>query len=165
LDQQCKILDEQRAGMKIVSPRDGVVLTWDLDRLLTSRPVKRGDQLMIVAPLDGTWDLELKIPDDKVGHVLAARKKAGEVPLEVNFVLAGEPSVEYQGKIREVANTAGVDETGTPIVQVIASISSSDNSAFRPGATAVAKVRCGRRSLGYVWFHELWEFIQIQLFF
>ncbi len=35
----------------------------------------------------------------------------------------------------------------------------------RAGATVTGKVHCGRRSLGYVWFHDLFAFIQAKVFF
>ena len=33
------------------------------------------------------------------------------------------------------------------------------------GVTVQGKVHCGRRSLGYVWFHDLLSFIQAKVFF
>ncbi len=36
---------------------------------------------------------------------------------------------------------------------------------LRPGATVTAKVYCGRRSLGYVWFHDLLAFVQSRILF
>ena len=35
----------------------------------------------------------------------------------------------------------------------------------RPGSEVTVKVKCGRRPVGYVWFHELVEFIQSTLLF
>ena len=35
----------------------------------------------------------------------------------------------------------------------------------RPGATVIAKIDCGRRSLGYVWFRELIEFVESKILF
>jgi hypothetical protein len=37
-------------------------------------------------------------------------------------------------------------------------------ASFRPGATVVARIHCGRRSLGFVWLHEFWEAIRLRLF-
>ena len=34
-----------------------------------------------------------------------------------------------------------------------------------PGATVVAKVHCGRRSLGYVWLHDVIEAVQMWILF
>jgi hypothetical protein len=35
-----------------------------------------------------------------------------------------------------------------------------DLTGLRPGATATAKVHCGRASIGYVWFHDAITWIQ-----
>ena len=35
-----------------------------------------------------------------------------------------------------------------------------DLTGLRPGATADAKVHCGRASLGYVWFHDAIAWLQ-----
>jgi hypothetical protein len=33
------------------------------------------------------------------------------------------------------------------------------------GATATAKVHCGRRAIGYVWFHDLIDFVRAKILF
>ena len=36
---------------------------------------------------------------------------------------------------------------------------------LRPGMTVFAKLHCGRRSIGYIWFRELFEVVQTRLLF
>ena len=36
---------------------------------------------------------------------------------------------------------------------------------LKVGADVKVKVHCGRAAVGYVWFHELWEFIQSRILF
>ena len=36
---------------------------------------------------------------------------------------------------------------------------------LRPGADVMAKIYCGRRSLGYVWFHDVINFIHSRVLF
>ena len=50
----------------------GTVLTWNVQELLAARPVTRGQVLLTVADLSGPWVLEIRMPDDRIGHVLAA---------------------------------------------------------------------------------------------
>ena len=33
------------------------------------------------------------------------------------------------------------------------------------GATATAKIHCGKRAIGYVWFHDLVDFIRAKILF
>jgi multidrug efflux pump subunit AcrA (membrane-fusion protein) len=159
LDQQRAVLEQQRDDLVIRSPIDGETLTWNLRELLEARPVERGQALLTVADLKGPWIVELCVPDHRTGHVLAARE-ALKPDLDVSFALASEPGTEYAGRVSEVALSSDVDETTGPNVLVTVEFDRSQVAGLRPGATVLAKVDCGRRAVGYVWLHELFEFIQ-----
>ena len=49
------------------SPAAGTVITWDLEARLKERPVARGQELMRVGDLGGQWQLELHMPEDRLG--------------------------------------------------------------------------------------------------
>ncbi|REK12566.1 MAG: HlyD family efflux transporter periplasmic adaptor subunit [Planctomycetota bacterium] len=158
LRQQQLILEEQQAELTIRSPIDGDSLTWDVKQLLESRPVQRGQALVEVADLDGPWVLELHLADDRTGHVLAARD--GLKPdLDVAFALSSDPAKKYQGRIAKVAPSTEMDESGEPFVLVTVEFDRDQVPALRPGATALARIHCGRRAVGYVWLHELFEYV------
>ena len=65
---------QQLAELEVHSPLAGVVITWDAERQLAGRPVKRGDSLLTVADLSGPWELLLDVPDGRAGPILAARQ-------------------------------------------------------------------------------------------
>lgn len=44
-------------------------------------------------------------------------------------------------------------------------IDKADLSYLKPGATVSAKIYCGRRAVGYVWFHSVIAFIQSHILF
>ena len=90
LESQDAILEQQQAGSAVRSPTDGEVLTWNPQQLLEARPVARGQILMTVGDLRGPWHLELRIPDRRVAHVLAARRSQGG-DSKVSFVVANDP--------------------------------------------------------------------------
>jgi hypothetical protein len=154
---QQKILDEQQAALTIRSPIDGQALTWNIDQLLAARPVERGQALLSVADLAGPWILELQVADDRTGHLLAARDELGE--LNTRFLLASDPGQEYQGRVTNIAPTTELNAEQQPMVRVTVAFDKNAVPALRPGATAIAKVHCGRRSLGYVWLHDLYEYV------
>jgi multidrug efflux pump subunit AcrA (membrane-fusion protein) len=162
LGDQHAILKLQREALITRSPIDGQALTWKLTELLATRPVERGQSLLTVADVDGPWVVELRVPDDRAGHVLTARDEL-KPDLDVSFAPSSDPGREYQGRIGEVAMSTEVDETAGPTVLVTVEFDRQNVTALRPGATALAKIHCGRRSLGYVWLHELFEFIQTHL--
>ena len=171
LENQQEVLAAQRADLELRSPLGGTVLTWNVKELLAARPVTRGQVLLTVADLSGPWVIEIKVPDDRIGHVLAAeeeRKAAHDnARLDVSFIVATEPGTTHSGEIKRIALATESDKTTGATVLVTASFDRSSIPAdeLRPGATVVAKIHCGRRSLGYVWLHELWETIQSKVLF
>lgn len=164
LEKQYAILKSQQEELTVRSPLDGSVLTWKIVQLLESRPVQRGQGLLTVADLNGPWVLEMHVPDDQVGHVLAAQHD-GSSTLDVSFVLATDPALTHHGRIENVAMSVETDEKNGPEALVTVSIDPKAIPGLRPGASVVPKIHCGRRSLGYVWLHRLWETIQKRLLF
>ena len=51
------------------------------------------------------------------------------------------------------------------IVRVKVAIDRQELGDPHPGASVTGGVFCGRRALGYVWFHEAWEWLQTHVFF
>jgi multidrug efflux pump subunit AcrA (membrane-fusion protein) len=159
---QLDIVRRQQAALAVNSPLDGIVITWDPERQLAGRPVKRGDALMTVANTSGPWQLLLDLPDRSVGHLQAARQTRD--PLPVKFQLGTNPGAVGRGSVAFVSPATQLSAESQPVVRVIVDLNDSDTSQFRPGATVVARIHCGRRSLGYVWLHEIWESIRLRLF-
>lgn len=164
LEKQQQIIQQQQAALTVRAPITGEVVTWNLHELLDARPVQRGQTLMTVAQVDGPWVLEIRMLDERIGHVLEAREQ-GAKDLEVSFVRATAPGTRLSGKIVDVAATTEPDGEQRPSVLITVDIDKSQIADRRPGATVVAKVHCGRRALGYVWLHEVWEAIQRKMLF
>jgi multidrug efflux pump subunit AcrA (membrane-fusion protein) len=168
LESQLALEQEKAKDLQIVSPRDGRIVTWDLEILLAGRPVQRGQVLMQVADTEGPWQLELQIPEDRMGYLVRAQDEF-DPDLPVTFILATEPGVEHRGKIKEVHYSAEVQgEKGNTVLAKVDIEGSADKAQFadlRPGAEVKAKVNCGRRSIGYILFHDLWAFVESRVLF
>jgi multidrug efflux pump subunit AcrA (membrane-fusion protein) len=159
LREQYAILEQHREDLVVRSPIDGEAITWNIKELLEARPVERGQALLTVADLSGPWELELHLGDHRAGHLLAARE-ALKPELGVTFALLSDPGVEYRGTVSDVAAATELDEDGRPIVRVTVDFDRERVPALRTGATATAHIHCGRRAVGYVWLHDLFEFVQ-----
>jgi len=159
---QLEIVRRQQAALAVESPLDGIVITWDPERQLAGRPVKRGDSLLTVADTSGPWQLLLDLPDRSAGHVQAARQQRDRLP--VSFQLGTNPGVVGHGSLAFVSSATQLSAESQPAVRIVVDLNDASTSPFRPGATVVARIHCGRRSLGYVWLHEIWESIRLQLF-
>jgi hypothetical protein len=105
------------------------------------------------------------VPDDRVGHVLAAQEEFGP-DLTVRYRLSSDDRQQHLGKISEMSRTASIrDEDGgvaSPVVILKIALDESElrggmSRELRPGVSARAQIACGRKPLGYVWLHEIWE--------
>ena len=153
------------------SPISGTVLTWNVRELLAARPVTRGQVLLTVADLTGPWVLEIRVPDDRIGHVLAAEEAQKRLTTVRRWSVVHRGHRTGRGRdaghIKRIALATETDKTAGATVLVTAAFDRAAIPAneLRPGATVVAKIHCGRRSLGYVWLHQLWETIQSRVLF
>jgi multidrug efflux pump subunit AcrA (membrane-fusion protein) len=164
LQAQYEVLKNKQAESEVRSPIDGDVLTWNVRQLLEDRPVTRGQTLLAIGNLSGPWKLALRIPDRQAGHVLAAQQSQPGTPLKVSYLLAMNPRQSFQGTL---ANLGMRRETAAenPYIEATVEIDRSALEQCAAGAGVRAYIQCGRRSLGYVWLHNLFDTIRIWLFF
>lgn len=167
LDEQLRLLQEKKAMLTVKSPIAGTIVTWKPKDKLKTRPVGRGETILRVADTSKDWELELRMPEDRMGHIQRAQKELGKNELEVSYILATDPSRTLYGTVKEIHEAAEVQPEEGNIVLVRVKINRDDLNldAMRPDAAVSAKINCGRRSLGYVWFHDVFEFIQSKVLF
>ena len=164
LNEQKRLYEEKEKYLKVVSPLDGKIVEFDVDRDLIRRPVQQGQRLMRVADPDGEWELELNMAEDRMGHIADAREKIAK-DLPVKFILATDPDVELDGTIKQVAESAEVTGEEGNTVTIRVAIDKSQLPHIEQGATVTGKVYCGKRSLGYVWLHDAVAFIYSKILF
>jgi len=170
-DKQIKIIQDQMESLKIRSPQDGMITTWEPQRTLKGKPVEVGTELLQVAGVAGDWLMEVEVPDDDMGPVLAARSRlqteiaAGRKPpgstLEAYFVTATDPEHRYPGYVRAIGAKAETVET-KHVVKVTVGFSEkvradflSRNEKLRPGSEVRARVQCGDARLAYVLLRDV----------
>jgi hypothetical protein len=83
----------------------------------------------------------------------------------VEYILASEPGTTRTGEVREIHYSAEVRGEEGNTVLIKADIKQDEVPKWRPGTTVSAKVHCGSRALGYVWFHDVLAFIQSRILF
>jgi multidrug efflux pump subunit AcrA (membrane-fusion protein) len=161
---QRDLLQRKRDKLRIVSPLDGEVTTWNVEELLQGRPVRQGQVLLNLADTSSEWELELRIPEDRIGHLARAQDRLGK-ELSVTYRIALEPGIDYQGTVSDVHLSAEVhgDEGNTVLVRV--KIDKEQLAHLQPGVECRAKVNCGKRSLGYVLFNDVIAFVQSRILF
>lgn len=164
LVQRRDLLQKRENQLTLRSPITGQVLDWEVDELLSDRPVTRGELLMKVADVEGPWILELELPDKRTYHVVTAQEAAGE-PLAVRFQLVNEPGEVYHGQLVSIASIVDLDDQADePFVPLEAEFDKAQVEHLRHGLNVVGRIECGRRSVAYVWTYQLVETVRRYLF-
>lgn len=153
LQSQQQLLQQQQATLRLSSPIAGEVLTWDVANRWQNRPVRQGERLVEIADMAGEWELDLEVADRDVQHLLAAQQELGE-NASVRYLLATDLQATYAGQVDRISSTAQHREGESPTVRVTVRVVDSERSALKAGASVVARIECGQRSLGYVWLHD-----------
>jgi len=169
LEQQEQLYRSKKEDLQVRSPIDGVIVTWQVRDRLLLRPVEKGQVLMSVADKTGPWELEVNMPDDRLGHVnrAAAEAKSTGRELVVDYILATDPGTRHYGVVKEIHEQAEVrgEEGNTVLVRVTIDPERHEKEELGAGASVTARIACGQRPLGYVWFHDVLSFIQTQILF
>ncbi len=165
---QLELLKQKQEKLNIRSPIDGRIVTSNVKDRLLDRPVIHGDNLLEVADPTKDWELEVLMPEKRMGHIAKASSDS-KFKLPVTFFLATNPAQQLQGRVEMEELSAEVrgDSGNTVLVRV-----SFDQKKLREvianpkiGASATAKIHCGKRAIGYVWFHDLVDFIRAKILF
>ncbi len=166
------LYEKQKEELKVRSPADGQVITWDTEETLPmNRPVETGSVLMRVANPNGPWELVILMPDKKMGPINRAYQAAKEEngDLLVEFMLFSDPDTTHKGKVKEIGESAeprGDEGNVVPIrVEITDEVKAKLPQPLRPETEVTAKVYCGRRPVGYVLFHDLIAFLRAKVLF
>lgn len=169
---ELKILQDQAGGSSgkvvITSPNDGIVVTFDTNEL-RGKMVKPGDALVQIAQVDGPWEVQLNLAEMHVAKLREALANTANNQLEVDVKLESDPDVSYRCFLHKdglggmVSNMTADNEPALPLRCEIGpdlkkKLEQLEGRGMPVEIQVQAKVRCGNRSVGYVWFYQLWEF-------
>lgn len=156
-EKHLEILRDRLDKLNVKAPIDGVVTTFQIEQLLINRPVQRGELLLEIMDPNGPWQLELDVEEKRMGHILRAAEKKGDIGLPVEFILATSNELTYEGEVTEISTRANSSEESGSIVETYATFDKEKLPLLRIGAEVSAKIDCGQRSLFYVLFGDVVE--------
>jgi len=157
LKEKEKFLKQQILELLILSPIDGQVTTWEARENLTARPVRWGDPVLNVAQLDGEWDLIFRVPERRIGYILARDlEREADEALELEFFLESDPAKKYLVPVTAIDRSAIVDPELGPVTILKCELPVEMKNK-RQGATVSGDVDCGRKSLWFVWTREMFD--------
>jgi len=146
-----ELLDYLINQASLISPISGTVVKGDLKREIGS-PVKTGDVLFEVAPLD-SLRAELLVPEDEIFDI--------KVNQEGYLATASYPgqrikfTVERINPMAEVVNQRNVFKVRVRLLEL--------HPWMRPGMEGVAKVSVGKRRYIWIWTRKIVNWIRMKL--
>lgn len=158
LEKQLALIAEQKQELSIFSPIDGKIDRWDLEQSLTMRPVAQGQYLVDVYSTDHAWVAELQLSDKHTGYL----GNDDGVVQNVSLRMQARPDMAFQAKIVDIAKSAFIDPQGRSMVRLKCEFVPARPNPLAIGATVWAKIDCGHRPLGFVWFRGLIEWYERQ---
>jgi len=165
VERKLELRMEELGSQMIFSPIDGTIMTWDIESRLMNLPVQTNQIVMSVADKQGVWELELRIPENKIGYVTKALADNAGEPLDVDFIVGTNANQKVTGKLKRIADRAESSDTGMPEFRALVDVDIAQLSGARPGAGVTAKIKCGQHKLGFVWFHQIYDFLRTKVFF
>ncbi|MFM7518289.1 MAG: efflux RND transporter periplasmic adaptor subunit [Pirellula sp.] len=174
---ELNLLVERQSKLERLSPIDGLVTTWDVEKVLTARPVVTGQVLMTVVDPDKPWEVEVMMPEKRMRYLDGAfandrvvkTDDKGEKYLEVEIILMTKPDTKHYGKLYQpaVGQRAELDPEDGAVVRLrcVPNDKALLEISKRPGARVMADVKCGKRSIAFVVFYEVIEWIRANVLF
>lgn len=158
------LLSQRLGDLKIVSPIRGQVVTWDVERLLSHRPVSRGQRLLTVSDSDGPWEIELRVADEDTSDLYTAMQQDRSVPID--FIVITLPDRIYSTTLRSVSDTVEIRSPGeSPTILCQADVPDHLVDAAVEGMSIRGRIHCGRRPAVTVVFDKFWRVIREHLLF
>ncbi|MFN0317611.1 MAG: HlyD family efflux transporter periplasmic adaptor subunit [Burkholderiales bacterium] len=148
---QLELVGQQLQRTRIEAPFEGVILKGDLMQSVGA-PVRQGDALFVLAPLQGHRVI-LEVDERDIADVALGKPGA--------LNLAAYPSQTIPFSVKRITAMA-VTKDGRNYFEAEAAV---EDSAFdlRPGLQGVAKVDVERRALGWVLGHDAWNWLRLKL--
>jgi hypothetical protein len=135
----------------VAAPFSGVVVTGDLSQKLGS-PVKQGDVLFEIAPLD-TYRIVLQVDERDISSMVIGQKG--------NLRLSSVPERAFAFTVLNVTPVATAKE-GRNYFRVEARFAETP-SHLRPAMEGVGKIDIDRRRLVWIWTHEALDWVRLKL--
>jgi multidrug efflux pump subunit AcrA (membrane-fusion protein) len=153
------------------SPIDGQVISWQVQQRLENYPVSRQQILMEVIDPTSDWELEIFMPESRMGHVQRewdSARQENRWP-KVTFFSQQKPEDKLTGEVVAIDLSADArGEKGNSVrlrVRFDQDAVKSVIKDLKVNSDATAKVHCGKKPIGYVYLHDLIDFIRAKILF
>jgi hypothetical protein len=167
ITEQLDILQAARERLTIRADREGTVDAWQTELTAEGRPVRRGDALIRVEPIDAPWMVDARVPQSRAGLVTSRLAELPETRVKVATVARPDQTVEATfTRLSEIINSTstaaerlstspGGSSLGLELVIASELMAGDIASEWVNGAPATAVIDCGKKPLIQVVFFDL----------
>lgn len=150
-DSQLRLISEQIARTRASAPFDGIVVSGDLrDKL--GAPVERGEILFTIAPFD-EYRVALQVSENEISSI--------EVGQKGQLVLAANPDQVLPIRVEAITPVSTIAD-GKNTFRLEASLEGTPEF-LRPGMQGAGRIEIEERSVGWIWTHELVQWVKLWL--
>ena len=151
-DARWSLLKRRLDQVELRSPIDGIIITGDLSRSIGA-PVERGDLLFEVAPLE-KYRIVLRINESDIDEIEPGQ--SGEV------ILTSHPNLKIPFVLENIASVLQ-SEQDLGVVFRTEGVIQEDYNFLRPGMEGVARVTVGERTLAWIFFHDIIDWVYLKI--
>jgi multidrug efflux pump subunit AcrA (membrane-fusion protein) len=152
---QLELASQQLGRTRIESPFDGVVIAGDLTRSVGA-PVKRGEVMLTVAPLDG-WRIVVEVDERDIDRVRVGQRG--------QLALSALPFDSLPITVRKLTPVARSAE-GANVFEVEAALDDAAGARhaaeLRPGLQGAARLAIGSEPLAWRALRALWSQLRLR---
>ncbi len=143
-ESQQKVLEEELSKREIAAKADGRITTWDVENRLMNLPVRSGQLLLSTIDPNGDWELQVSVPEHRVGLVSDALSETPGEGVPMHFTLASHPGILLHGRIAKLSDQAARNASGETVLIAQALIDGNELPLKKEGAIARVTIDCGR---------------------
>jgi multidrug resistance efflux pump len=148
---QLTLIEEQLLRTQLTAPFDGIVVSGDLSQRIGS-PVENGQVLFEIAPLNN-YRVVLEVDERDIGDIV--KKQRGVL------TLTSLPDSTLVFTVNRIVPLS-TPRDGRNVFEVQAELE-LPNEIIRPGMEGIGKIEGDRRTLIWVWTHELIDWLRLSV--
>jgi hypothetical protein len=138
-----QMLGIQATELQIVAKQSGQVASWDIRNRLLGKPLNAGELLLSTFEPEGAWQLQISVPEYRVGLILDSLQMAEKDGLKIQYTLSSHPNQLLEGRLIKLAQQTTRRPTSDNVVLATAIVDSQALPLKKEGAIARATIECG----------------------
>lgn len=159
LQRQVALIEEILDSLVIRAGQSGRVVIDDQQSKSVGQAVLPSQQIMRLADDRLGYQAIVRIPAKSYGYLEMDHKRT-QTTAYASLRLRSDPSRRFEGSVSRVSDTVQVDEQGQSTIDVFVDLQNVNGDDVRIDAPLIGHVYVGRRTLGFVVFRPIIEFIR-----